>query len=548
MTAHVLHPSKRMPLPRILARAALTAALSMPLAGAAQGMAGTHPPSPTEVVIDGVGGEWDGVPYAFRAADGQDEPGPRYARIQAVKVRHDADAVYVALWLNGPFALQGMPGTLSLLLDEDADPATGWVVHGMRGVDAAIEFSAALGPGGARMGVGLRLMHAEGRASCVGTANVAEVTIAPSHASRWHEVRIPRGEFVAFGGRMVAGLVSVDSAGGVVDRTDVFTVDLADARPRAIPPGHGTADPLARAPGTDFRVVSWNVGREDFFEQPDAFGALLRPLAPDLLMLDEVAGGHSLQEVEDVLNHVLPGKRSWRAVYGISGGSQRGVIATRGSAPRIVAPFTDVLPYPDAARLLVPANAAADARAWLASRMQSYVPATGAVAEVGGRRILAVTVDLESGGTPGSAKDRLRDTEADAIRDATEAALAATVREEGLGGLLIAGDLNLVGTAEPLERLMQPAADGPPLAVALPLRLDGASAATWENPEEPFVPGRLDYVLYAPAFMAVAGGFVFRAADLSPAWLARHGLKADASRVTDHLPVVTDLRWVDRPR
>lgn len=534
-----------MPVLRAVPRSALLAALALPLAGAAQTSAGLPAPSVGEVVLDGRSDEWDAVPYAFRTAERHEEPAPRYARVQAVKVRHDAEAVYLALELNGPFALQGMPGTLALLLDEDADSATGWDLHGMQGVDAAIEFSAALGPDGARMGTGLRRMHAQGRASCVGTANVAGVMFAPSYASRWHEVRIPRGEHIPFGGRMAARLVSLDSAGGVVVRTGIFSVDLTGARPRPAPPGEDAADPLTRAPGTDFRLVSWNVGRESLFQRPDAFGAVLRPLAPDLLMLDEVAGGHSLHEVEDLLNHVLPGDRPWRAVYGISGGSQRGVIATRGSAPRVVAPFTDVLPYPGSARVLVPADAAPDARAWLQSRMESHVPATGAVVEVGGRRILAVTVDLESGGTPGSAKDRLRDTEAKAIRAATEAALVESARDERLSGLLIAGDLNLVGTTEPLETLVHPATDGVPLAVALPLRLDGASAATWENADEPFVPGRLDYVLYHPAFLAVTGGFVFRAADLSRAWRARHGLDADASRVTDHLPVVTDLRWVE---
>ena len=48
--------------------------------------------------------------------------------------------------------------------------------------------------------------------------------------------------------------------------------------------------------------------------------------------------------------------------------------------------------------------------------------------------------------------------------------------------------------------------------------------------------------------LAVTGGFVFRAADLSDQWRARHGLAEDASAATDHLPVVSDLRWVAPPR
>lgn len=540
-----------MPRPRLSVLAALAAALAVPLAAAAQ------PPADTrDVVLDGLPLEWLFTPSVFsvRPQFAQDAPGhpprgARHPRVETVKVRHDADAVYLALGLDGEFALQGMPGTLTLVLDVDADPATGWNRHGMRGVDAEIEFSSGLGPDGARMGTGLRLMHAEGTASCLGRANVAGVMAAPTHAARWHEVRIPRGEVMGFGGRMAARVVSLDSAGRPVDTTPVFKVDLADARPRPTPRGAGPADPLARAPGTDIRVVSWNVGREDLFEQPEAFGALLRPLAPDLLLLDEVAGGHSREEVEALLNRILPGDGPWRAVYGASGGSQRGVIAVRGAAPRLLAPFDGPIPYPDSTRVLVPTDDAdADAAAWLRSRLDAHVPATGALVEIGGRRLFAVTVDLESGGTPGSAKDRLRRIEALAVRDAAEAAMHTSLRPHGVDGILLAGDLNLVGTRAPLDILSAPAGDGPPLEVAQPLRLDGTSAATWENPEEPFTPGRLDFLLHHPGMTALAGGFVFRAEDLSPAWRERHGLRAESSRVTDHLPVVTDLRWVEPGR
>jgi hypothetical protein len=497
------------------------------------------------VVLDGAFDEWAATPDAL--ADPADAPAP-YADVRGVKVRADADAVYLMLTLEREMALQGMPGTLVLVLDVDGDPATGWHRHGMSGVDAAIEFSAALGEDGSRMGTGLRRMDAGGTASSLGRANEAGVVAAPSHVSRVFELRIPRGDAMPFGGRIRARLVSLDSEGKVADGTGVLTAELAPAPAPATPPGAGPTDPLARAPGTDFRVVSWNVGREGLFERPEAYGAILRALAPDLLMLDEVAGGHSAREVEAILDRAVPGDRPWRVLYGTSGGSQRGVIAVRGPAPVAAAGFAGELPYPDSTLALVPA-ADAEAQRWLRSRIDAHVPATGAIVEIGGRRLLAVTVDLESAGTPGSAKDRLRRIEANVIRDVTERALYAELgRRSRFGGVLVTGDLNLVASRDPLDVLMRPAEDGPPLTVALPLRLDGASAATWENPEEPFTPGRLDFVLHHAAFTEVAGGFVFRAADLSPQWRARHGLAEDASRVTDHLPVVTDLRWVGPAR
>lgn len=520
------------------------------------GAASAQPPRDTlplparDVVLDGLMHEWDAAPAVFSVPaprgghDTAGAPAPRYARVEQVKVRHDAGAVYLQLALDGAFALQAMPGTLELLLDEDADPATGWDLDGMKGVDALVQFSAPFGKGGERMGTGIRLMHAEGRASCLARANAVGIMAAPSHASRWHEVRLPRsGDGLQFGARMRARLVSRDSAGGVVQETPVFTVDLPDARPRHPDPAAWTSDPLARAPAAEFRVVSWNVGRETFFTRADSMGALLRPLAPDLLLLDEVAGGHSTREVEDVLNRILPGERPWRAVYGTSGGSQRGVIAVRGAAPVVAPAFAGVLPYPDSTRAIIPPDDAG-AAAWLDSRLRANVPVTGAVVEMGGRRLLAVTVDLESGGEPGGPRDRLRRIEALAIRDA----LAAAVRAGGVDGVLVAGDFNLVASRDPLDILAAgPDVDGSGLAAMLPLRLDGTTAATWEKWEEPFTPSRLDFVLVGDARLGAERAFVFRAADLPPAWRAHHGLAEDASRVTDHLPLVTDLRWTDRP-
>jgi hypothetical protein len=484
------------------------------------------------VVLDGRFVEWEGVaPVLTDPADGR----APYADVLSVQARADVDAGYLALTLREPVALQALPAPLLLLVDFDGP--MGGEVHGMRGVDAVLEFS-----GGSGAGVWLRTISPEGTPDSLVSANAAELMMAPSYASSRVELRFRRGGPLNIGGQIRFRFVALDSAGAVVDATDAFTADFSGVRLPPLEPGGGLADPLARAPGTDLRVVSWNVGREDLFQQPDAFSALLRPLAPDLLLLDEVAGGHSVREVEAVLNRILPGELAWRAVYGVSGGSQRGVIAARGAAPRLLPPFDQPIPYPDSTRALVPADVP-DAAAWLQSRLDARVPATGALVEIGGRRIFAVTVDLESGGAPGSVRDRLRVIEAHAIRDAAQAAFMART-PDGVDAILLAGDLNLVGTRAPLDVLAAPAGDGPAFAIAEPLRLDGASATTWENPAEPFTPGRLDFFLHHPEMTVVTGGFVFRAGDLAPRWLERHGLTAEASSVTDHLPIITDLRFV----
>ena len=112
---------------------------------------------------------------------------------------------------------------------------------------------------------------------------------------------------------------------------------------------------------------------------------------------------------------------------------------------------------------------------------------------------------------------------------------------------MIGGDLNLVGGYRPLEILETGLdVDGSSLVVAAPRQLDGRSNATWSDVEQPFVPGRLDYLLYGDRSLEEAGSFVLQAADVDERWRAEHGFAADATEaVSDHFPVVLDLRWRD---
>lgn len=534
------------PIPRRPGLLALLASVLAAGAAAAQPSVDTRPFPQREVVLDGIPHEWGATPFA--ASDGRHGHGHHdgmaqlaspYPSVAGVQVRHDADAVYLLLQLDREVALQTLPGTLVLLMDADGDPASGWTEHGVAGVDAALEFSPRW-PNGMRAGAALRVREAGADSVSRISAYRAGVMAAPSHASDVFELRIRRDGVVRFGGRMTARWLSLSADGAVADSLPAFTVNLSAPAPRPLPRGRGGADPLARPPAAEFRVVSWNVGRETIFQNPEPYGAILRAIAPDLMILEEVAGGHSAEEVEALLNRLVPGDLPWRVVYGVSGGSQREVIATRGQRPVMVAPFDQPLPYPDSARTMIPADTAEAAIDWLRSRLDSHIPATGAIVQVGGRRLLAVTMDLESAGAPGSPKDRLRRMEALEIRRAAQAA----VRAGAVDGLLVTGDLNLVGSTDPLQILgREMDVAGRWLWTALPLRLDGASSATWENPEEPFIPSRLDYVLYTQSMLGWVDGFVFRSGDLSARWLARHGLAGETSGVTDHLPVVTDLRW-----
>jgi hypothetical protein len=85
--------------------------------------------------------------------------------------------------------------------------------------------------------------------------------------------------------------------------------------------------------------------------------------------------------------------------------------------------------------------------------------------------------------------------------------------------------------------------------VAEALQIDGRSNATWGDPDLPFVPGRLDFLLYADTSLESINAFLMDTRDLEPRWLERHGLRGDdTASASDHLPLVADLRWIDGTR
>jgi hypothetical protein len=74
--------------------------------------------------------------------------------------------------------------------------------------------------------------------------------------------------------------------------------------------------------------------------------------------------------------------------------------------------------------------------------------------------------------------------------------------------------------------------------------LDRATNATWRDRDQPFVPGRLDFLLFADSSLILQRADVIDTRDLDPGALADRRLKADdSSDISDHLPVIADLAW-----
>ncbi|MHC4993154.1 MAG: endonuclease/exonuclease/phosphatase family protein, partial [Planctomycetota bacterium] len=253
----------------------------------------------------------------------------------------------------------------------------------------------------------------------------------------------------------------------------------------------------------------------------------LRALEPDVILLQEIPEDTTPLQLVEFARRWVPGsgprRSGWNALLGAGGGDLRCAVVTRLELDPVRA--LRVVPFPDLPQRTIRV----------------------AASEVGARRrLLVLSVHLRCCGWAGSFEDRTRQVEADALRRAVQAALPAT----NAHGVLIAGDLNLVGSRRPLDLLAEGLdGDGSALTVAEMLQIDGRSNATWGDPDLPFVPGRLDFLLHADSSLERVNAFVMDTRDLEPQWLQRHGLRADDTvSASDHLPLVTDLRWSDGTR
>ncbi|HEX8392464.1 MAG TPA: hypothetical protein VF665_08930, partial [Longimicrobium sp.] len=203
-----------------------TAAASVLAAALAISAADAQSAAP--VMLDGAFDEWSAAPVVV--SDPADAPAP-YADVREVRVRDDAEGVYLMLVLERPVSLQALDGTLQLVMNTDGEAATGWAEAGMRGVDAVVEFSPRT-PNGQLAGVSLRAARRPGEAPQERPATDAGVIMSPTHAAQRFEIRLRRGEPFRFGRRLAARFVARGRGDAVVDRTEVFSAPLPPGEPR----------------------------------------------------------------------------------------------------------------------------------------------------------------------------------------------------------------------------------------------------------------------------------------------------------------------------
>ncbi len=471
------------------------------------------------IVIDGKFGDWRDVAVVL------DDPAdaPRAAvDFGALRVTHDDRFVYLLIELGRTVNVQRLKGRIDILLDVDADGKTGRTVLGMRGVDLIIEFSPRDPGNPDRAGRGAAVSFPTDRGD---RRQLSPYTIglvaAPTYAGDVVELRMERGGAFPgakslFSADSIRGrLVYLDRNGTVLDDTSVFAYDLTPVEP--VPADRGT-DPLARPAGTQLRVMTWNTGMDGLRTRPRSFERILHAIDPDVILFQELTEADHPRQIEAYLKAWTTrraGER-WTVLRGAGGGQLRCAVASR----------LQLNPYAALDPLLMP------------DRPDRSIRVIGAELTLAGHRLLVVSAHLRCCGYAGSFEDRTRVVEADAIRRAIADAVASGRFE----GVIVGGDLNLVGSRWPLDILAEN------LKVVEPLQFGGRSNTTWWDVRQPFLPGRLDFLLVTDTSPAVRRSFVFDSRLVGARWLRHHRLRAgDTVEASDHLPVVVDLSWVAPP-
>ncbi|MDP7070116.1 MAG: endonuclease/exonuclease/phosphatase family protein [Phycisphaerales bacterium] len=423
--------------------------------------------------------------------------------------------VYLLLTLAGPPGnLQGLEAPLELHLDWDNNADTRISSAEDMGTDLVITFS----PDQGQRHGGIEVTTAKQGTSTWDSIGLA---FAPTTAANRFEIAIPR--------TLQDGITAGDTVAWKVTgcpQGPLRGVAATKAQRPAPTPISGLLGP---ADDHHVRVVSWNLEFGNILHQRSVVQRLLATLQPHVILMQEIEHDQSAEEILEVLRAAVP-DADWTIDLGPLGGTIRSGIASR--IPCRSVPAFDRLKRRGESR--------------------GHVRAAALVLDVDGvGDVLAVSAHLKCCGVVDGPEDLKRIGEVLAIRRAVAEAEAAS----DVHGLIVGGDLNLVGGTLPLDLLIAKgegliAADDSPadLHVVDTWQPDGSGMQTWQEAGQAYAPGRLDFIVISGSSLTAARGFVLDTLDLPESDLAPHRLvRTDAGRASDHLPVVVDLMRANAP-
>lgn len=431
----------------------------------------------------------------------------------------DAHHVYFRFSTAGkPFAIQAADQATCILLDVDADAATGQRLPGRMsslGIDLEVQASPLKPAGGTSRGVAINAVDSSGFALPLSRADF-DVSFAPTYAATWYEARLSRTPDNP-GNLPIEGLLSrgnlrgvfalKNADGKIVGVSDAFTVTL---KPAAAQKTLSDVAPPTKPEG-GLRVMNYNVLKSSPVKNPEPFRRILDVLQPDVILFQEWEEGSA----GDIAQWLAANKsgQAWYVAKPSGNMSAGGGVLVASRFP-ILTNF---------------GNVKAD---------DKPVRAVGAVIDSPLGPVVATSLHYKCCGAAGSSEDLRRMDEARAVNAAVlkaSDASKASIR-------IIGGDFNLVGTRPPLDLTRQNLdADGTDMAIAEARVLGESLVETWTEDDNAFSPGRLDYMVYSDASVTARNAFVFDTRRMSAAALAKLGLDADDSASSDHLPVVVDF-------
>lgn len=438
--------------------------------------------------------------------------------------RADKDWLYFRVRVEGELqALQASSRTLSLWLDVDGSVATGYAgvepdAARALGIDLEVQFSPLNKANGEPdSGVAAYQLFADGGFEKLTHADLG-LSFAPTYGSEWYEGRISR-HMPEVGGLPDAGLrskgtiagmfVLMNGAGDILSASDVFSVRAGARAEERLP---ANVEIPAKGRG-DVRIMNFNVLKSSPVTDPDRFGRIIRAVNPDILLLQEWDEGDAAL-VEGWLNANAAPEGSGNPWVVVKGEPQGVAVAARHA----------LRPMGDPLRI----DSGDNARAvrWVGAIVSTPIGDLG-----------VSSVHLKCCGSYGSTEDLRRSSEATAINQALEA-----FRSE-VKGLVLGGDMNLVGSRPPLDMIRSGLdADGTDMET-VPARVLGDSIfETWWDAKSQFSPGRLDWVTFSDSRLRISRSFVLDTRRLSDAALNKAGLDRGDSAASDHMPVVVDLR------
>ena len=262
------------------------------------------------------------------------------------------------------------------------------------------------------------------------------------------------------------------------------------------------------------RIVSWNVQFGELLKQRARAGSILQSLDPDVLLLQELEDDQTTAELCTFLDETLgTDAGSWHATASPVGSRLRSMVAVRAAKPS--APTNPITVDGEPVRV-------------------AFLPFFWRQ-----RLWLAGSIHLQCCGGVGGPQDDTRIAQSAAINDEVDRIMASG----NFAGVIMGGDLNLVGSETPLQMLIEGRdRNGDDAMIADGMQLDGRSAVTWSDATSRFTPGRLDWLIYTGSSLRQSRSFVLDCEDLSPESRSRHGLQpTDTAAVSDHLPLILDV-------